>query len=47
MRILESMHISYQHYTYECGEFVDGLQIADLLGLPYEKVYKTLVTVGS
>lgn len=47
MRILESMGIPYEHYTYECEEFVDGLQIADLLGLPHEKVYKTLVTVGN
>lgn len=47
MRILESMKIPYQQYTYECGEFVDGLRIADQLGLPYEKVYKTLVTVGN
>lgn len=46
MRILESMQIPYEHYTYECEEFVDGLQIADMLGLPYEKVFKTLVTVG-
>ena len=47
MRILESMKIPYKHYTYECDEFVDGLQIADMLSLPYEKVYKTLVTVGN
>ena len=47
MRILESMKIPYTHMTYECDEFVDGLQIADLLSLPYEKVYKTLVTVGN
>lgn len=47
MRILESMKIPFWHYTYECEEFVDGLQIADKLGLPYEKVYKTLVTIGS
>jgi len=47
MRILESMGIPFVHYTYECEEFVDGLQIADLLGLPHEKVYKTLVTVGN
>ena len=47
MRILESMKIPYEHYTYQCDEFVDGLQIADMLSLPYEKVYKTLVTVGS
>jgi len=47
MRILESLKISFTHYTYECDEFVDGLQIADTLSLPYEKVYKTLVTKGN
>lgn len=47
MRILEREKIPFQHYTYECDEFVDGLQIADMLSLPYEKVYKTLVTVGN
>lgn len=47
MRILESMKIPYEHMTYECDEFIDGLQIADKLSLPYEKVYKTLVTMGS
>lgn len=47
MRILESLKISFTHYTYECEEFIDGLQIADKLSLPYEKVYKTLVTVGA
>lgn len=46
MRILEREKISFTHYTYECDEFVDGIQIADQLSLPYEKVYKTLVTVG-
>ena len=47
MRILESLKIPFTHYTYECDEFVDGLQIADTLSLPYEKVYKTLVTKGN
>ncbi|MCD8325474.1 MAG: Cys-tRNA(Pro) deacylase [Lachnospiraceae bacterium] len=47
MRTLETMKIPFQHFTYECDEFVDGLQIADKLQLPYEKVYKTLVTVGN
>lgn len=46
MRILETMKIPFQQYTYECDEFTDGLQIADKLSVPYEKVYKTLVTVG-
>lgn len=47
MRILETMKIPYESHTYECKEFIDGLQIADMLGEPYDKVYKTLVTVGN
>ncbi len=47
MRILEGLKIPFEHHTYECEEFVDGIQIADKLGLPHEKVYKTLVTVGA
>ncbi len=47
MRILEKEKISFSQYTYECEEFIDGIQIADKLSQPYEKVYKTLVTVGN
>lgn len=47
MRILERMKIEFTHQSYECEEFIDGMQTADKLGLPYEKVYKTLVTQGS
>lgn len=47
MRILDRMKIEYTHQSYECEEFVDGMQTAENLGLPYEKVYKTLVTAGS
>lgn len=47
MRILERMKIAYNYQAYECEEFVDGIQTADHLGLPHEKVYKTLVTLGS
>ena len=47
MRILEKNKIDFKHYTYECEEFVDGGQTADLLGLIHEVVYKTLVTVGN
>lgn len=46
MRILESMKIPFTHHTYECEEFIDGLQIARKLSLPVEMVYKTLVTRG-
>lgn len=44
MRILDRMKISYTHYTYECEEFIDGMQIVEKLGLDPAKVYKTLVT---
>lgn len=47
MRILETKKIPFTTHTYECEEFVDGIQIADMLSLPYEKVYKTLVTQGN
>ena len=47
MRILETMGIPFETYTYECDEFVDGIRIADMLGLPHDKVFKTLVTVGA
>ena len=47
MRMLERMKIPYEAHTYECEEFVDGIQVADMLHLPHEKVYKTLVTVGN
>lgn len=47
MRILDRMKIEYTHQSYECEEFVDGIQTAEHLGLPHEQVYKTLVTIGS
>ena len=47
MRMLDTKKIPYTTHTYECDEFIDAIQIADMLGLPYEKVYKTLVTQGS
>lgn len=47
MRILERMEIPYESQDYECGAFTDGMEAADKLGLPYEQVFKTLVTVGA
>ena len=47
MRMLDTKKIPYTTHTYECDEFIDAIQIADLLGLPHEKVYKTLVTQGA
>ena len=47
MRILEKKKIAFKHYTYECEEFIDGAQTADLLGLEHKMVFKTLVTLGA
>ena len=47
MRILETLQIPFEAHTYECDEFIDGIQIADMLGLPHDKVFKTLVTQGA
>ncbi len=46
MRMLDRAGIPYTYQTYECGEFADGVHVADQLGLPHDRVYKTLVTVG-
>ena len=40
------MKIPYTYYTYECDEFIDGMQIVEKLNLKPEQVYKTLVTQG-
>ena len=47
MRILEKEKMPYEHQSYECDDFIDGIHTADMLGLPHEKVYKTLVTQGT
>lgn len=47
MRILDRMKIPYVHHTYECEEFIDGMQIVEKLGLDPARVYKTLVTEGA
>jgi Cys-tRNA(Pro)/Cys-tRNA(Cys) deacylase len=46
MRILDKNKISYEVKTYECENFIDAIHIADLLGQPYERMFKTLVTIG-
>lgn len=46
MRILERNKITFESMTYECDEFVDGISVADTLGIAHELMYKTLVTVG-
>lgn len=46
MRILDRLKIAYEYETYECKDFIDGVSTADMLGLPHDHVYKTLVTTG-
>lgn len=46
MRILDRMKIPYEYEEYECERFIDGVYVAELLGLKKELVYKTLVTSG-
>lgn len=47
MRILDTLGIAYTATEYEAGEFTDGAETADKLGLDHEQVFKTLVTVGA
>lgn len=48
MRILDSAHIPYNTYTYENRDgAIDGISVANKIGQPAEKVYKTLVTRGA
>ena len=46
MRMLDRQKIPYQLNTYECGEFIDGVTIADQLGQSYDMSFKTLVMIG-
>ncbi len=48
MRILDSAHIQYNTYTYENKDgALDGVSVANKIGQPVERVYKTLVTRGA
>lgn len=46
MRILEKANIDFTGQSYECDQFVDGMETAKQLGLDPKTVYKTLVTIG-
>ena len=46
MRILDRAKVPYRFYTYEPGDKVDGITVANKLGQPLERVYKTLVARG-
>ena len=46
MRQLDRAKIPYRVQYYDCDAFIDAVHIADLLGQPYERTFKTLVTTG-
>ena len=47
MRLFDAAKIEYDVKTYEVDESdLSGTHVADLIGLPYEKVFKTIVTKG-
>ena len=46
MRFLDKNKIKYEKFIYDCDEFIDGTDVARKLGQPFERTFKTLVTVG-
>ncbi|WP_139652761.1 Cys-tRNA(Pro) deacylase [Raoultibacter phocaeensis] len=46
MRVLDAARIEYGSRTFECAEALSGTEVADLLGLERDRVFKTLVTIG-
>jgi Cys-tRNA(Pro)/Cys-tRNA(Cys) deacylase len=48
MRILDKAGIHYGSYTYDHSDgLLDGITVAEKIGQPVERVYKTLVTRGT
>ena len=46
MRILESNGIAYEEYSLDIKEALDGVNCANMLGVPLDRTFKTLVTQG-
>lgn len=46
MRILDQKKVEYKSYHFETEGAVSGVDVAKILGLEEERVFKTLVTVG-
>ena len=46
MRFLDRKKIVYHVVQYECDEFTDGVDVAGKTGIPVERSFKTLVTIG-
>ncbi|MBQ8995521.1 MAG: Cys-tRNA(Pro) deacylase [Oscillospiraceae bacterium] len=46
MRILEQHNINYISYSYDSSKAISGIEVASILQVNPEMVFKTLVTVG-
>ena len=46
MRMLDRAKISYGVINYDCGDFIDGVHVAEKTGAPVEQSFKTLVLRG-
>lgn len=47
MRLLDAAKIEYRSHGEPMAQATSGVELAALLGLPAERVFKTLVTVGA
>ena len=46
MRLLEKAGLPFVIHTYECDGFLDGVTVAQKVGMSVTKTFKTLVAVG-
>lgn len=46
MRILEKSGVPFQTHSYDAGDKIDGMSVAQKVGIDPKYVYKTLVTQG-
>ena len=46
MRVLDQKKVKYNSFFYGDGTAMSGEEVASMLGLPAERVYKTLVSFG-
>lgn len=46
LRILDKNKIPYKILIYECEEFIDAVQIANICKVPVERSFKTLIAQG-
>ncbi|MGB4984754.1 MAG: aminoacyl-tRNA deacylase [Erysipelotrichaceae bacterium] len=47
LRILDTLKIGYQTYSYDGSEFIDGKHVATAINKDYNQVFKTLVGVNN